>query len=63
MLVGRARAEANFNPNYGLVVKDLGVSFQGQRHVIVLWEDWKERTYLIDDLVDWSTLPKEIHPS
>ncbi len=61
MLTGRAR-DVSFNPNYGLVIRDLGPSFQGEWHVIVLWEDGVERPHLRADLMPWSELPKEIRP-
>lgn len=57
-----ARADG-FNPHYLLVVKDCGVSFQGEWDVICLCEDGKERVFCGHDLKSWSELPKEIRPS
>ncbi len=62
LMTNAARADG-FNPHYLLVVKDCGVSFQGEWDVIALCEDGKERVFSGHDLKSWADLPKEIRPS
>jgi hypothetical protein len=62
MLHGEAaNAAKNFNPYYGLVVKDLGwdvtEDLKNDWKIVVLWEDGQERTHQRHDLLDWKSLP------
>ncbi len=61
LMTGAAHADG-YNPYYLLVVRDCGVSFQGQWDVICLCEDGRERAFSGHDLKSLSELEESIRP-